>query len=121
MLAPLVLIVDDDEKAGRLEGMLLRSAGFASVLLLTAESAVTAMRYGLKASVLAIDLMLPDMQPEELIVRLRESCPECKIIVVTGWREALLKPEVQQMIDAVVDKPVEDTRLLETIRAVLST
>lgn len=84
MAPPAVLIVDDeaelcDNLAAFLddEGMLVHTAG-------SAETAIAAVRDGLRVDVCIMDLRLPGMNGAEAIVAIHELAPQTAFIVHTG-------------------------------------
>lgn len=117
MAAPLVVVVDDDANQGRKTCVLLRAGGFDAATTMTADGTLTLVEHGLKAAVFAIDLMLPGtMDGNKLAARLRDASPDSKIVVVSGWVQTL-QPETEALADAVVEKPIDSTQLLDACRA----
>jgi CheY-like chemotaxis protein len=117
-MAPLVLIVDDDQEAARAEGLLLRVGGFEAAPVTRAEDALTMLRGGLAPAVVVVDLMLGGMDGNAFVKELRGlKNHELGIVIVTGWTQ-MLQPETAAMADAVLAKPLEGTELLRAVRAV---
>ena len=68
-------------------------------------------------NVALIDVKLPDMEGTELLIRMRDSVPKSRKIIITGY------PSMRNAIDAVnknadgyLVKPVDVDKLLELIR-----
>jgi len=116
-----ILVVEDEEAAGKILRLLLESAGF---LVYTVQSGEAALAYAAEQSLdlVILDLRLPDMHGYDVSKELRRvhhpwSVP---ILMLTGMD----KP-IDQLrgfaygADAYVTKPYEFTELLRTIELLL--
>jgi len=110
-----ILIIDDDEHILNLLTELLSEKGYVTD---TAKSGAEAIdRSKAKSFDLAIiDIVLPDMQGTKLLVRLKDTVPKMRKIVLTG--HASLDNAVEAVnlgADAYVMKPIKPQELLKAI------
>jgi CheY-like chemotaxis protein len=119
MTGPLVLIVDDDDAAVRAAVMVLEAAGFTAVGAHTGEDALKLIGGGLRPAVIVTDLLLPGMDGNEVVQRVKEILgPDARVVTLTGW-PALVRPETQMAGAGVVEKPVDAQELVEAVRKAL--
>jgi DNA-binding NtrC family response regulator len=111
-----ILIIDDDENIRKVLQAILEDEGY---IVETAETAKKGIEKSEKAfcNLALIDVRLPDMEGIELLTRLRNTKPEMRKIIVTGY------PTLQNAVsavnkgaDAYVMKPVDVEKILQTIR-----
>lgn len=118
---PKVLIVEDDVGIQTLLSYSLEQAGFATILVPSAESALAEIRSELPALVL-LDVMLPMMSGVELARHLRSEprTRELPIIMVTAKAEEVDRIKGLDIgADDYVTKPFSPKELIARIRAVL--
>lgn len=64
--------------------------------------------------VVLLDLKMPRMEGDEVISRMKELCPNTKIIIVTAYNDAKTKDRLVNMgIDGYFDKPISSLVDLE--------
>jgi DNA-binding NtrC family response regulator len=80
-----ILIIDDEPDMVELARLHLQSEGYQPTAAATGEEALNLIEKGERFDVFLTDLRLPDIDGIELVRRLKESDPECEIIVVTGY------------------------------------
>jgi DNA-binding NtrC family response regulator len=115
-----VLVVDDEDYVRESVAAALKSAGIANVAM--AGSPIEAMELLASRDVglVLLDLTMPGMSGEELLVRIREEQPGASVIVVTGNRD--VEKAVECMRAGAADylvKPVERERLVATARRMI--
>jgi CheY-like chemotaxis protein len=104
----LVLYVDDDASNVRLVGYILReidNVGFASAA--TAEDGLR-LAHELHPSLVLLDLHLPDMDGEEVLLRLRvlPAMREVPVVIVSGDLPDLRRERLAELgVAAFLDKP----------------
>ncbi|MCJ7424042.1 response regulator [Candidatus Bathyarchaeota archaeon] len=111
-----ILVVDDDESIRKTFAAVLEEEGY---WVDTAENGKEAIRktntnfYNLAL----IDIRLPDMEGTELLVRMKDTTPKMRKIIVTGY------PSLQNAVEAVnreanayILKPFDMEKALKTIR-----
>ena len=82
---PTVLIVEDDEGVAELERMRLEESGFGTVLVSTADAALSAIRLG-GIDVVLLDFRLPDeIDGLEFYSRIKSEGLDPPVILVTGF------------------------------------
>jgi two-component system response regulator FixJ len=120
MSASVVHVVDDDEAMRESLEFLLASAGYTARLY---ENAIALLaRLGeLEAGCIVTDVRMPQMDGLELVNELKRRGASHPIVILTGHGDVSLA--VQAMKAGVVEfieKPFEDTILLDAVRMALS-
>jgi PAS domain S-box-containing protein len=121
MTAPTILVVEDNPITRKMLRVVLETEGYAVVEAPDARAALTAVQAALPDLVVQ-DLILPDMDGLELVRRLRALAggPELPILALSGF---LSRFEEIRTADpgftALLVKPIEPSRLVESIRAYL--
>lgn len=115
-----VLFVDDEEDVLETYKMALKIDGFDNFIFLSDSRKVASILEEHDISVAVIDLFMPYVRGEELMVQMREKHPEIPIIVVTGTNEVSTAVDCMKAgaFDYIV-KPVENSRLTSSIRRAL--
>lgn len=115
-----VLVVDDEEYVRQSVVAALKSAGIADVA--SAGEPIEAMELlaTLDVGLVLLDLTMPGMSGEQLLVRIREDQPGTSVVVVTGNRD--VEKAVECMRAGAADyliKPVERERLIATAKRII--
>ncbi|SDB04820.1 two component, sigma54 specific, transcriptional regulator, Fis family [Desulfonatronum thiosulfatophilum] len=116
-----IFIVDDEQRL--LEGVnyTLRSAGYDDVATFNNGRDILSFLPDLECSLVLLDLYMPDVSGEEVLLRLREECPHVVVVVITGVDET--ETAVRCMKAGAFDylvNPVEPEQLIATVRRALS-
>jgi len=115
----LVVVVDDDALVLRALGRALAAAGYAVRTLATAGELLDGELPADLAGAL-IDVHLPDMNGLDLMERLRARRPGLPVVLMTAEANSPLRSRaLRQGATAWLDKPFEDSQLLETLRRAL--
>ncbi|SRR4030042_505994 len=111
-----ILIVDDDENIRKVLVAILEDEGYAVESVGTARKAIEATKRKFY-NVALIDIRLPDMDGTDLLLRIRDTVPRIRKIIITGY------PTLQNAIDAVnrradayIMKPFDVEKVLRTIK-----
>jgi len=110
-----ILIVDDDENIRKVLVAILEDKGYGTEAVGTAREAIK--KSDKKFYNLAlIDIRLPDMEGIDLLMKIKDTTPRMRKIIITGY------PTLQNAMDAVnrgadayVTKPFDVERVLSTI------
>ncbi len=117
-----ILVAEDDELFGEMLGKTLESAGHQVVRVHDGGEALRLYNPATVDLVLT-DLVMPDMEGTELIMRLSERYPGVKIIAMSGGGrnrpEAYLSVAGQLGAARTLAKPFSNTDLFAAIAAVL--
>ena len=119
---PVVVMVVDDEKviADTLVAILARS-GYAAVAAYDGESAIAQARTA-RPQMVITDVCMPGMGGIELAVTIRDSYPECKILLFSGQMstvDLLIASRNAGYDFAAISKPIHPTELLARVSAFL--
>ena len=111
-----ILLVEDNEAAGRGLARLLQAQGYEVTTVLNGEDALLALSQGRPPDVLLTDMQLPDMDGREVARQARLLEPAPRILLVTGW-DLELGPDGKKTwgIDEVLVKPVDLTSLVAAL------
>ena len=72
-----------------------------------------------RPDVILLDLVMPRMDGLEALPKLRETVPEAKIVVLSGFQESLVGKQAQELgAAAFLEKGTDPLTLAETIRQV---
>mgnify|MGYP000560234664 CR=1 FL=1 len=115
-----ILVVDDEESILLSVDTILQMAGMNNVITCSDSREVLAIVEHYSPSVVLLDLNMPHINGEAIIEKLSAHHPRIPIIVITGRIDA--ETAVDCMKSGATDyivKPVDETRLLETIRKTL--
>lgn len=111
-----ILIVDDDENIRKVLVAILEDEGYTVESVGTARKAIEATKRKFY-NVALIDIRLPDMDGTDLLLRIRDTVPRIRKIIITGY------PTLQNAIDAVnrqadayIMKPFDVEKVLRTIK-----
>ncbi len=111
-----VLLVDDDPVNRVLCSEYVRRAGFEPVAVGDGRSALAMVETRTFAAIL-LDVSLPDVLGDELATELRARDVASPLIAVTGYTdEATAERLYAAGVDAKIEKPVDEERLVETLR-----
>jgi CheY-like chemotaxis protein len=105
----LALVVDDSDDQAELLRRYLERAGCRVVIASTAEQALLQLGE-LRPDIAVIDLVLPGISGEDLAGRVRETHPEC-LLVITSVLDSSRYPEA----DAVLPKPFTGAQLAQIV------
>jgi CheY-like chemotaxis protein len=105
----LALVVDDSDDQAELLRRYLERAGCGVVIASTAEQALLQLGE-LRPDIAVIDLVLPGISGEDLAGRVRETHPEC-LLVITSVLDSSRYPEA----DAVLPKPFTGAQLAQIV------
>jgi len=116
-----ILLVEDNQAAGRGLARLLETQGFVVTNVENATAALEALNTGPPPDFLLTDLQLPDLDGRELARTMRKLLPNLRVAVITGWD---LEPTAGQAGDSAIDwvmtKPVEFLDLVARLRQSLA-
>ena len=121
-LAPLILIVDDDERLAKIIEFVLKKAGFKAHTAFSGETALDWLKHHTDAAVI-LDLMMPDISGFSFLRELRaqETTRALPVIVLTARADeaSRLRSESLGANDFMV-KPVNSETLVQHIRTVIN-
>jgi len=115
---PAVLLVDDEEALLRSIRLVLRSAGIDPVLTESDPLRVPARLVQEHVALVLLDITMPRLNGETLLIRLSQEFPETRVIMLsaTDDTETAERCRKHGALDYLV-KPVDRVRLLEAVRA----
>lgn len=107
-----VLVVDDEEMVRRVVADILQHAGYEVASAGNGHEALDALRKS-GFALLILDLRMPGIGGEEVIVQARKLSPATRVVCFSGTDSDV------EGVDAMLTKPVGAEELLETVREVL--
>ncbi len=115
-----ILIVDDEELALKTCERVLRSHGFNNIVLKNDSREVMDFIAVTPVSVIILDLYMPYIRGDELLLMIQDSYPEINVIILTGAND--VEKAVTCMKAGAFDymvKPVEEFRLVSGVKRVI--
>ena len=121
-MAKTVLVIDDDPTQRRLLTAAVEKAGFACRTAPDGETGVAiATDANAGADVVLLDLTMPGLSGQDLILAVRDVNPGLPVVLCTGYTGSSLTPELARLQDLIfLAKPVAPARLLEAMAGLLS-
>lgn len=113
-----LLVIDDEEPIARATCRLLESTGYHVTYHTCPVEALQTLRARPDDfDVVVSDMTMPKMTGEKLAVEIKKIKPEIPFILCTGYSESVSKRQArEEVIDALLMKPVDRTTLTRTIR-----
>jgi two-component system, LuxR family, response regulator FixJ len=117
---PTIYVVDDDDALRDSLDFLLTAAGFSAKVFESASSFLGVLSR-VQAGCLITDIRMPDMDGLELLKRVKRERPWLPVIMMTGHGDVPLAVEAMKLgANDFIEKPFEDQRLIDIIRAVMT-
>jgi two-component system response regulator FixJ len=117
---PTIHVVDDDDAMRDSLDFLLGAAGF-SVKVFESASSFLEVLARVQAGCLITDIRMPGMDGLELLKRVKRERPLLPVIMMTGHGDVPLAVEAMKLgANDFIEKPFEDQRLIDTIRAAMA-
>ena len=116
-----VLVVDDEEPVRKFVERVLREAGYETRVAADGPEALEVAKSGPAVDILVTDLMMPQMNGDELVRRLRLEEPALKVLYLTGFSDRLFKEKSTLWQDeAFLEKPCSVKGLLQAVSLLYS-
>lgn len=117
-----ILLVEDEPAVLELASRILEGAGFAVLKAASAEEAeALAGLPGRSIDMLLTDVVLPGMNGVVLARRLGSHMPGLRIVLMSGYGHDIFEQQgLSELEFELVEKPLHPTRLLDTIRTLMS-
>ena len=112
-----VLLVDDEESALKSFDLALRSEGITHTAKISNARHVMPFVSENPVAVILLDISMPEISGDELLLQLTEEYPHIPVIIITGHREVELAVECMKnnAFDYMV-KPIENSRLASGVK-----
>ena len=116
-----ILLAEDDQMVGTIMDEVLVQAGYTVLRAASGREALElCLSRGESVDLILSDVVMPDMRGPEMAIRIRETLPDVKIILMSGYPDL---GEFAQILpgpdDVFLQKPVSVEILLNTVRKVL--
>lgn len=113
-----IYVVDDEEVITWTLAKILNAAGFDAKGFCDPLEALEAAR-SIAPTILLTDVMMPGLNGIDLAIRVRELCPECRIILASGnyatLSDTLLDTAIQSGF-AMLHKPLHPSAIISAVR-----
>lgn len=117
-----VLLVDDESQILRSTSLTLRTAGVANVVTFNDSREVLEFIQRTPIAAALLDLNMPHISGEEILVYIKERNPEVPVIILTAANEIDLAVRCMRAgADDYLVKPVEKTRLISAVNRAIDT
>jgi two-component system, OmpR family, KDP operon response regulator KdpE len=118
-----ILVIEDHADTAEVLSLILESEGYRVCGAHTADGAIQLLSGSNTPpiDVVLLDLTLPDMNGDDMILRIRESGTELPPVLIMSAKPATSLESAARSIEAagIIRKPFDVESLLETIRAAL--
>ena len=111
-----VLVVDDEPTILMMLKRILQPTGYEVQTAQSGHEALSAFQQG-EWDLVTLDRSMPEMNGEETATQMRTIAPAVPIILITGFPNAVTRPE---LFDAVLAKPFRSVELLECVAQALA-
>lgn len=119
---PVILVAEDEESVRRMIGLVLRAAGYDSVLCADGRDAADRLEQGAQVDAVLLDLRMPRMGGLELVAHLRAR-PESQtlpVVAMSAYNDEVQEREaIAAGANAFLAKPFTIADLSRTLAAVL--
>ena len=111
-----IMVIDDDADIRELMKMFLEADGYDVSLAKDGLDAIEQLQAGARPALILLDLMLPRMDGEQFLKRMRAGrFGKIPVVVISGHNAAQQKAVEIQAVSC-LEKPVELDELLKTVR-----
>ena len=120
--ATVILVVDDDDGVRGLTSRVLRKHGFTAIEASGGDEALELYRQRSgDVSMLVSDVVMPGIQGPELAERLRAQSPQLKVLLMSGYSEALTSAGKRPHGDSTsfLQKPFSPAALIAEVEKLL--
>jgi len=118
--AEVVMVVEDDDRVRGMAVETLRELGYSVIEMRGPGEALEAIRAGRIPALLFTDVVMPEMSGRELVDKVRDLCPELKVLYTTGYtRNAIVHNGTLDFGTELLSKPYSIEELAAKVRAIL--
>jgi CheY-like chemotaxis protein len=118
---PAVLVVDDETSIRALMSRVLQTAGYEVVIAASGAEALERFKDMKQCDLVLTDLMMPEMNGDELVRRLRFDQPDLKVLYLTGFSDRLFaEKQLLWEDESFLDKPCSPKAVLEGVSLLLN-
>jgi DNA-binding NtrC family response regulator len=115
-----VLIVDDEQLLARTLSIVLREAGYRTVVAGSAEEAEHHVFGDSPMDLIVMDVRLPRESGIEMVKRVRERALRSKVILMTAYETPEVKAEARRLkVERYLKKPFDLTALVDEVRSLI--
>jgi two-component system cell cycle sensor histidine kinase/response regulator CckA len=115
-----LLLIDDDEMVLEISHEFLKRAGFRVVMASSgAEGLARLVELGDEVGLVLLDFVMPDMDGEAVLERIRELRPELPVIAVSGFPQEARAGSERLALSGYLEKPYEPEALVTLVRSAL--
>ena len=116
-----ILLVDDEENTIQVEELMLKELGYRVVPALSGREAVRLYKENMVSlDLVALDMIMPEMNGKETFDELKRLNPDVKILLVSGYS---LNKQIEELMekgcDGFIQKPFDIVQLSQKLREVL--
>jgi len=112
----LALVADDDVSVLAITARWLQEAGYDVITASTFAEARTQIRQSIPA-ILVADVRLGEFNGLQLALIAREVRPDARIVIISGYDDAMLRRDAKTIGAVFLQKPVQSSALLTAVAA----
>ncbi len=114
-----ILLVDDEEDTIQVEELMLKELGYSVLPAMSGQEALQLYEEN-KPDLVALDMIMPEMNGKDTYERLKRMNPEVKVLLVSGYS---LNKQIEELMEkgcnGFIQKPFDIVQLSHKIREVL--
>lgn len=116
-----VLLAEDETTVRDLHSMMLEEAGYTVITAVDGSDALDKFfSHEMKVDILVTDVIMPKLDGKRLIEKIREVCPEMKVLFMSGYtKDLFVQRGILDKEFNFLSKPVSATELLKAVRDIL--
>lgn len=117
-LSPTILCIDDDADTLAWRTHFLQSYGYSVIAASSGARGIQALAEKPRVDLVLLDYMMPGMDGDEVLGRLKTQCPEIPVVVVSSV--AQIPPQLLTNVEGYVQKGQDPDVLLGTVAKILA-
>jgi two-component system cell cycle sensor histidine kinase/response regulator CckA len=115
-----ILVVDDEPQVREVISRVLQACGYVVLLAENGRDAISRFTDSGRIDLVLLDMVMPDMGGRECLARLRETDPNVRVLVATGYTtDGSAQELLREGALAIVEKPLDLTALTHKINSIL--
>ncbi|GFO55269.1 hypothetical protein GMSM_22760 [Geomonas sp. Red276] len=117
----IILLVEDEEMLLKTTTGMLEEMGYTVLQATSPQQAIALCERGTRVDLVLTDVVMPGMNGEEMVTRIRRVWPECPVLFMSGYTRSFLEREHRGELAGVnfIPKPFDIKQLNESVSALI--